>query len=48
MKQANIKKEIQEVLNEINSIAADGGNIPWNDPLEVKLRALRKQLVKVN
>jgi len=48
MKQANIKKEIQEVLNEIRGIVEDGGIVPWNDPLEVKLKRLRKQLVKVN
>ena len=43
-----IKKEIQEVLNEINAIAADGGMVPWNDPLELRLKNLRKQLAKVN
>lgn len=44
---ADIKKEIQEVLNQINAIAADGGMVPWNDPLELKLKNLRKQLAKV-
>jgi hypothetical protein len=44
MKRDKIKAAIKDIIKQINEIAADGGIIPWNDPLEIKLKSLRKQL----